>query len=269
MSAKPLLKWAGGKSNLLLQLQPLFPTAFRTYFEPSVGAGAVFFSLNLKKLSFLSDANPELMNVYEVVRQDPQALMRVLDEWAMCYSEEFFYSLRAADPSCAIERAAQFIFLNKTCFNGLYRQNSQGKFNVPFGKKEKCPTLYDKKNMLKAAQLLSRATLWTKDFEEVMSLAKKGDFIYCDPPYEPLSKTSSFNAYQGRGFSQADQVRLKEACLKAQQRGVWVVVSNSSAPFIRELYGDYPVHSVQAKRAINANAQQRGAIEEFAVLLRP
>lgn len=264
---KPVLKWAGGKSGLLPQLLPLFPKNFDRYFEPFFGGGAVFFSLGFAGESYLNDLNSELIDLYETVRDHPSQLISELDILAQKYSEEFYYRLREQNPNSKVLRAARTIFLNKTGFNGLYRQNSKGGFNVPFGKREKCPALYDSENLLKASCSLQHANLQSLDFEAVLDQAGRGDFVYCDPPYEPLSRTSSFNAYQGGGFSQAEQKRLKEACIRAQKRGANVVISNSSADFIKELYSDCISKSISARRAINSKGDSRGRIEELAILL--
>jgi DNA adenine methylase len=264
---KPVLKWAGGKSGLLPQLLPLFPKKFDRYFEPFFGGGAVFFSLGLNRKSYLNDINFELIDLYETVRDYPTQLMKELDTLAQKYSKEFYYQLREQNPKSKISRAARTIFLNKSGFNGLYRQNSKGGFNVPFGKREKCPALYDRQNLLRASSSLQHATLLSLDFETVIDKAGNGDFVYCDPPYEPLSRTSSFNTYQGAGFSQSEQKRLKEACIRAQMRGANILISNSSADFIKELYSDCEIISISAKRAINSKGDSRGKIEEIAVTL--
>jgi DNA adenine methylase len=263
---KPVLKWAGGKSGLLSQLLPLFPNKFSRYFEPFFGGGAVFFALGFSGECFLNDLNSELIELYETVRDEPDLLMKELDSLAESYSEEFYYQLRQQIPTLKIARAARTLFLNKVGFNGLYRQNSKGGFNVPFGKRKTCPALYEKENVLKASKLLKNATLQNKDFETLIDCAGSGDFVYCDPPYEPLSRTSSFNAYHGGGFSQAEQKRLKNACIRAHLRGATVVISNSSAEFIKDLYSDCEIVSISARRAINSKGHGRGKIEEIAVL---
>lgn len=264
---KPVIKWAGGKSGLLTQLFPLFPLSFVRYFEPFLGGGAVFFSLQFNGPSILNDRNAELIELYETVRDFPTPLMTALDEMANNYSEEFYYALRNQIPASQLLRSARTILLNKTGFNGLYRQNSKGGFNVPFGKKETCPKLYDKDNLLRASQALKHARLESRDFEAVIDQAGKDDFVYCDPPYEPLSRTSSFNAYHGGGFEQNQQIRLKAACRRAQERGAFVVISNSSARFIKDLYSDCEIRSISARRAINSKGNGRGKIEELAILL--
>lgn len=264
---RPPLKWAGGKSGLLSQIIPLFPQKFNRYFEPFFGGGAIFFSLDFKGKSFLNDSNKELVELYEVIRDDPQGLMVELNRLRHLYSETFYYELRRTTPSVALERAARTLFLNKTGFNGLYRQNSKGEFNVPFGKRLKCPSLYERENLLRTSQALTKSQLVCADFEIVLKKAGEGDLVYCDPPYEPLSKTSSFNAYQGVGFTQADQQRLKSSCLSARERGATVFISNSASDFIHELYADCRVHIVSARRAINSVARSRGPINEVLIEL--
>jgi DNA adenine methylase len=266
---RPVLKWAGGKSGLLSQLLPLFPGSFCRYFEPFFGGGAVYFALGFRGVSILNDSNPELVELYEVVRDVPHRLMCELDVLSSRYSEGFYYELRSTVPCTREARAARTIFLNKTGYNGLYRQNSKGMFNVPFGKRVRCPTLYQRDNLVRVAESLANARFHCFDFEEVIDGAGAGDFIYCDPPYEPLSRSSSFNAYQGGGFSQVDQIRLKDACMRARGRGAQVIISNSSAEFVKELYSDCCVEIVSARRAINSKGTSRGAVDEVAVLLTP
>lgn len=260
--ARPVLKWAGGKSQLLPQLIPFFPTQFNRYIEPFLGAGSVYFSLDPKCPALINDANPELYELYLVLRDHPAALCRLLDKYSRKYSEQFYYDLRASQPRNPISKAARFIFLNKTGFNGLYRLNSKGHFNVPFGKREKCPLLYDEENIKRVSERLKKSQIKNMDFEKVIRLAKKGDFVYCDPPYSPLSRTSSFNSYTAGGFSDQEQNRLKEACAEAAHRGAFVAVSNSSAPIILELFKDWKIHLIKARRSINSKSHLRGPIHE-------
>lgn len=261
--ARPILKWAGGKAQLLPQLLPHFPKQFNRYFEPFLGAGAIYFALDAKCPAIINDANPELYELYLVLRDHPNKLTRLLDKYARKYSENFYYDLRASQPRSPISKAARFIFLNKTGFNGLYRLNSRGQFNVPFGKREKCPQLYDSENVKRVTERLKKSQIKNCDFEKVIQMAKKGDFVYCDPPYSPLSRTSSFNSYTAGGFSDAEQVRLKNACNEAAKRGVFVAVSNSSAPLILNIYGDWRVHFIKARRSINSKSHLRGPIHEI------
>lgn len=265
--AKPVLKWAGGKASLLEQLVPLFPQNFNRYLEPFLGGGAVFLSLNPAVPAVLNELNQELFNLYCVIRDKPQELILEIESLRMRYSKEFYYQLRSESPGDALSRAARTLFLNKTGFNGLYRQNRRGEFNVPFGHNKKCPAIYSSENLILVSERLQKATLLNADFSVLLSQARAGDFVYCDPPYEPMSATSSFNSYTGGGFSRAEQIRLKEECAAAVERGAIVAISNSSAPFIRELYSEFQVEAIRARRAINSNPHKRGAIEELLILM--
>ncbi|MBI4406078.1 MAG: DNA adenine methylase [Deltaproteobacteria bacterium] len=263
----PVLKWAGGKARILPQLIPYFPAPFIRFLEPFVGAGAVFFSLSKKVPAVVNDSNAELVNLYEVIRDSPLELIAALDRLAHDYSEDFYYRVRAQRLPNKINQAARTIFLNKTGFNGLYRLNSKGAFNVPFGKRKKCPALYKRPNLLAVSERLNKARILNLDFGHVLAMARKGDFVYCDPPYEPLTLTSSFTAYTAGGFPASEQIRLKRACEKAVKRGAVVAVSNSSSPFIRELYSDWTIHRIAARRAINCKATRRGEIDEILAVL--
>lgn len=267
VKTKPILKWVGGKSSVITQIQPFFPKHPNRYFEPFLGGGAVFFNQNFSCDCFLNDSNSELIELYEVVRDTPSHLMKNLDELAIKYSEQFYYKIRGEIPLSKIARGARTVFLNKTGFNGLYRQNSKGGFNVPFGKRALCPALYDPQNLMRASEALKNATLTSLDFESVINQAEAGDFVYCDPPYEPLSRTSSFNSYQSGGFSQEDQRRLKNVCVEAQKRGVNVIISNSSADFIKNLYSNCTVELISARRSVNSKGGGRGKINEVVVIL--
>lgn len=191
--------------------------------------------------------------------------MEALDHLRRFYSESFYYNLRKARPDCKIEQAARTVYLNKTGFNGLYRQNSRGEFNVPFGKRERCPKLYDRENLLRAREKLTSAKLFSKDFEWILDTAKKGDFVYCDPPYEPISKTSSFNSYRQGGFSRNEQERLLVAAKRARNRGATVIISNSHSPFILDLYEDQTLHKLKARRSINSIGTRRKEIFEVLI----
>lgn len=265
---KPILKWAGGKSALIEQMAQYFPTDFNRYIEPFFGGGALYFSLEKLVPAILNDINSELTQCYTVVKDQPQELMSALDDLHQNYSEEFYYKLRAAIPECKIARAARTIFLNKTGFNGLYRQNAKGLFNVPFGKRQKCPALYDKKNLLEVSSRLSKAQFLNTDFSEIIEMAKDGDFVYCDPPYEPISSTSSFNRYFTDGFTFNDQKRLFDSCVLAAGRGATVAVSNSCSPAILELYKGHTINFVKARRNINSKARARGEIDEVLIVLK-
>jgi DNA adenine methylase len=264
---RPILKWAGGKSSLLSQLVPHFPKKFNRYMEPFFGGGAVFFSLAEGIPAIINDSNPNLFNLYSVIRDFPHELNEILKLYTEKYSEEFYYELRNTKVENKIEEAAKTLFLNKTCFNGLYRQNSKGEFNVPFGKRIKCPALSNLENILFVSQKLKKANLFNEDFEKILSISCAGDFIYCDPPYEPLSRTSSFNSYTGLGFSQKDQERLYESVKQASLKGATIALSHSSAPFILNLYKEFKIHKILARRSINSNGAKRGKINEVLILI--
>jgi DNA adenine methylase len=264
--AKPPLKWAGGKSQLLSQLIDNFPNRFERLIEPFLGGAAVSLSLTQGTSALLNDSNFEIINLYSVIKTNPNELMNELDRLSTLYSREFYYQLRSEAPDSAVEQAARTLFLNKTGFNGLYRQNRQGKFNVPFGHRRTCPALYDAENLKKVSLRLQSAELRHGDFGQVIAEAGCGDFVYCDPPYEPLSPTSSFNAYTRGGFSRDEQRRLHSACLNAAQRGAFVAISNSASPFILDLFAGHDVRTVNARRAINSKGNGRGVIEEVLVL---
>lgn len=263
---KPILKWAGGKSAVLPQLIQHFPKSFDRFVEPFFGGGAVFFALNPTVPAIANDVNPELIELYTVVRDTPTLLIKKLDELTGLYSEPFYYQLRAANPSTSADRAARTIFLNKCGFNGLYRQNKKGEFNSPFGKRIKCPQLYDRNNLLRASDHLRNVNLCCSDFEEIIDRCGQGDLVYCDPPYEPISATASFTAYSQSGFTQNDQKRLHEAVKRAVRRGAAVYLSNSSARFVLDLYREWDVKEVEARRAINSNGSGRGVVVEVLVV---
>lgn len=260
--AKPILKWAGGKTSLMPQLVKHFPPKFERYIEPFFGGGAVFLGLPQHTQSIVNDVNSEITNFYEVVRDQPEKLMKAIDELGCRYSEKFYYQVRMMKPRSALQKAARTLFLNKTCYNGLYRLNSRGEFNVPFGKRERLPRLYDSQNILTVSRKLKKTAIWNADFEKVIEEAGKGDFVYCDPPYEPLSSTSSFNAYTGKGFTKDDQVRLFEVCCRAVQRGAKIAVSNSASPFVKKLFQDWELVSISCRRSINSKGDRRGQIQE-------
>ncbi len=266
--AKPVLKWAGGKSGILHDIVANFPNQFERYFEPFLGGAAVFLALEKRVPVILNELNPEIVNMYRVVRDFPGELMVSLDVHESLYSEEYYYAVRAMKPTNFIEMAARTVFLNKTGFNGLYRQNSKGEFNVPFGKRSKCPALYVSSNLFLVSEKLRGIEFMNGDFELALAHAREGDFVYCDPPYEPVSRTSSFNSYTHTGFSQADQTRLHKACELAVRRGATVAVSNSAASFIKTLYVGWDVRMVKANRAINSRGDSRGAVDEVLVLMR-
>lgn len=220
-------------------------------------------ALGDSKRSVINDVNSEITNLYETIRDQPVTLMSELDALGKKYSEKFYYELRSSQPRSKARKAARTLFLNKTCFNGLYRQNSRGEFNVPFGKRNRLPKLYDRHHILELSKRLKKTKLLNTDFEEVMNLAGPGDFVYCDPPYEPLSLTSSFNSYTQGGFTKKDQVRLLKSAERAVARGAKVAISNSSAPFVQKLFRDWEVVTIISRRSINSKGDRRGFVEEI------
>lgn len=264
--AQPFLKWAGGKRQLLPQLLSHVPADYGTYLEPFVGAGALFFALPPHK-SEISDINPELINAYRQLQKAPDAVLRFL---ATCRNDEkFYYTLRACDVGTLTpaERAGRLIYLNRTCFNGLYRENRSGKFNVPFGH-YKNPNFYDPQLLHAVSAFLKGVRIHEEDFSWVEAKARPGDFVYFDPPYHPLSPTSSFTSYSKGSFSAADQVRLRDTFIRLTEKKVHCLLSNSCCDFILDLYGDqrwFTVETVLASRNINANSEGRGKVKEVCI----
>jgi DNA adenine methylase len=265
------LKWAGGKLQLIEQFENLFPHNFRNYYEPFIGSGAVFFYVKSKlkpNKVILSDTNEELINCFCVVRDKPSELVELLLNHRKKHSKEYYYSVRSMESSTldSLDRAARLIYLNKTCFNGLYRVNSKGQFNVPFGDYEN-PSIFDKNVLFQASQLLQGVHLQVMTFEKVLDFAGKDDFVYFDPPYIPLSKTSSFTRYSKSDFSMMEQKRLSEVFRILDSRGCFVMLSNSDHALTRELYRHYEKNTVivRAKRMINSVGSGRGAINEVVV----
>jgi len=276
--AAPFLKWAGGKRGLIAQLQPLLPIRFRRYVEPFLGGGALFFHLwnlgHLRAGAVLNDLNPELMNCYRVV-QDPRQLedlLALLREHARHVADAaYYYRLRAQDRAADFaqrppaERAARTIFLNHTCYNGLYRLNRRGQFNVPYGKWRRPPRVFDEANLRACHRALQCAELRQEDFAACLDWAQAGDFVYLDPPYDPLSPTSSFTTYTGTPFTEADQRRLADLFRALDSKGCAVMLTNSATPLVGKLFGGYRCHEIEARRAINSVASRRGPIPELVI----
>jgi len=265
---RPFLKWAGGKNGLLRQYQPYFPKEFRTYFEPFLGGGAVFFHL-LPEKAFLSDINFELVNAYQVVVFDLDKLISLLTEHQSNHSPEYYYQIRGCNPGDLIEKAARFIYLNKTCFNGTHRVNKKGEFNTPIGRDRNGHSQYVcDVDGLKSASLALRksAYLDTSDFTLVGSTAEKGDFVYFDPPYHPVSETAKFTSYSANGFDKCDQIALAAVFKSLAERKVKVMLSNSDCPLIWELYKGFEIVSINATRSINSDGQKRGKVGEILVV---
>lgn len=262
--SKPFLKWVGGKRQLLPELLRHVPPKFGRYFEPFLGGGALFFALRPTN-ALLNDKNMRLMRTYKSIRYDVEAVIQLLCKYP--YQSEFFYSMRKKDIDAAsdTEVAAWFIYLNKSGFNGLYRVNKQNCFNVPFGRHSK-PTICDVCTLRACSNALDHAELMSLDFETAVSNARKGDFVYFDPPYVPITATSNFTSYTLDGFGLEDQKRLRNTALKLKNKGVHVLLSNSATPLVRELYrGGFEVIEVKAKRRVNRNASGRGEISELII----
>lgn len=271
LKAEPFLKWAGGKGQLLRQYEAYFPEKFNNYLEPFVGGGAVFFHLyntgrlNNGKRIILIDSNDELINCYRVIKEDVGQLINLLNSSKFANKEKIFYRIRAEEPTDKIERAARTIYLNKTCFNGLYRVNSKGKFNVPFGR-YKNPVICNADNLRAVSMALKNVEILCDDFTACLEFAKKDDFVYFDPPYQPLNKTSSFTSYTKESFNEEHQKKLSELYCKLDNRGCKVMLSNSDTRFIAKLYAGFKIKRVLAKRAINCKASGRGEISELVIL---
>jgi DNA adenine methylase len=267
IECRPFLKWAGGKTQLLPALLKRAPTSYNRYLEPFLGGGALYFSMQ-PKAAYLADFNPELINCFEVVRSNLAELKEELKKYR--YDKDMFYEVRELDrqadytSTSPVARAARFIYLNKTCFNGLYRVNSKGHFNVPFGA-YKDPTILDVPNLTACSNALQSAVLKTGSFEEIIDVAERGDFVYFDPPYAPTSETADFTQYVSGGFDESSQELLLLTCLKLHQRGVHWMLSNSNTNIIQELYRGFKVETVEAGRSINSKAEKRGPILELII----
>ena len=267
--AAPFVKWVGGTGRLLSQLRPLLPRGIERmrHVEPFVGGGALFFARRPSR-ALLTDINPSLIGTYTAIRDDVGAVIDALGSLAKQHSKERYYEVRAryneARGVTTARRAAMFIYLNKTCFNGLHRVNRKGEFNVPVGA-YKNPRILNEDALTAASEALRGATLRCTPFEALLEHAKPGDFIYFDPPYEPVSQTASFTSYARDGFSREDQVRLRDTYKALDRRGCKLMLSNSDVPFIREIYEHFDVTTVAAPRAINCDATKRGKVREVVV----
>ncbi len=269
VSPRPFLKWAGGKTQLIQQYRPLFPTDFENYYEPFLGGGAVFFYLFDQPRSplqaVLSDVNEELINMYRCVRDDVENLIKELENHQTQHDSEYYYKIRAQKNTKPLKKAARIIYLNKTCFNGLYRENSKGEFNVPIGR-YKNPNICNSDLLRIDSRALQSVKLEVRDFEKILDEAKSNqDFVYFDPPYYPLSNTSQFTAYSRHNFNEEDQIRLRDIFVELANRGVKVMLSNSDCQFIRDLYQPFQIHQVLATRSINSKGTHRGKISEVVV----
>jgi len=266
---KPILKWAGGKRQLLPNIISLFPKHYKelTYHEPFVGSGAVFFTIE-PKTGTINDINHHLINFFKIVRDKPEDLIQEASKYK--YEKETYYMLRDRfneEEITDLERAALFLYFNKTGFNGLWRVNSKGKFNVPFGR-YKNPTIVPEEKIRESSKVLENSDILCTDFTYIIEAAEEGDLCYFDPPYEPVSETSYFTSYTAKGFDMKEQERLSSTCKKLDEKGVYFVLSNSHVKQIVDLYETNPrfnVEIVQARRAINSKATKRGPINEILV----
>lgn len=267
----PFVKWVGGKRQLLPEIEKQMPApgSYTRYYEPFVGGGAVFLHTQPNK-AVVNDYNSDLINAYEIIKNDVESL--ILDLKTHKNEEQYFYNLRDLDRTedydglSNIKKASRLIFLNKTCYNGLYRVNSQGFFNTPFGK-YKNPNIVNEYTLRALNHYFNSKDIkfLTGDFEASLANIRKGSFVYLDPPYAPISPTANYTGYTLLGFNDDDQIRLKKLCDKLDKKGVKFLLSNSNVPFIQELYKDYTIDIVDAKRSINSNASKRGSVEEVLV----
>lgn len=266
----PVVKWVGGKRQLISEISKYYPKFSGTYFEPFLGGAAVLFHFQ-PKFAIVNDNNAELVNLYNIIKNNPEDL--ILDLKKHINDKEYYYEIRAIDRDkdkynllTPIERASRILFLNKTCYNGLFRVNSAGEFNTPFGK-YKNPNIVNEIIINAVSRYFNNAeiSILNTDFENSVKSAKNGDFVYFDPPYDPISDSSNFTGYTKIGFDRAEQQRLKELCDDLSNRDVKFLLSNSATDFIWELYKDYNRNKITATRAINSKAEGRGVVEEVLV----
>lgn len=266
----PVVKWVGGKRQLLDDLTPLFPKRILSYCEPFLGGGAVLFKLQ-PRVAYINDINSELMQMYGVIRDNVEELIIALSKHPN--EAEHFYSVRDWDRDkeryqklSRVDRAARMIYLNKTCYNGLFRVNNAGEFNSPFGH-YKNPNIVNAPTLRAVSSYFQKAeiTFSSMDYSEVLEKVPRGTFVYLDPPYDPVSETANFTGYSKGGFDQTEQIRLRECCDELNERGIKFMLSNSATDFIKSQYNAYNITVVKAKRAINSDATKRGEVEEVVV----
>lgn len=268
--AAPVLKWVGGKRQLMSEIEKVLPKTYTTYYEPFIGGGAVLFELQPNK-AVINDVNVELINLYNVIKDDVELLIEDLRKHEN--TPEYFYGIREQDRDrneyeklSKIEKASRIVYLNKTCFNGLFRVNKAGEFNSPFGK-YKNPNIVDEVTLRAVSKYFNKSDIkiLNCDFEQSLRNIRKGSFVYLDPPYDPVSSSANFTGYDKGGFNRDEQIRLKKLCDKLDKKGVKFLLSNSATDFIKELYKDYTIKIVKAKRAINSNGNSRGEVDEVLV----
>ena len=270
--AKPIVKWAGGKTRLVPKLLERIPSEVRTYVEPFAGGAALFFALasgvdaGTRKVSraILADQNEELIACYRAVKDDVDAVIEALGAYR--YDKDLFYETRDRDTRAMtdVARAARLLFLNRTCFNGLWRVNASGKFNVPFGR-YKNPRILNEARLRTASAALARTKLVRGDFAQATRGLGEGDFVYFDPPYAPVSKTAAFTTYAAGGFDHDDQLRLVAELRRLRDCGALAMLSNADTPETRALYADFAVHVVHVPRSINSDVTKRGDAREVIV----
>ena len=270
--AKPFVKWAGGKRQIIDKLKQYVPDEYNTYYEPFIGGGALLFELAPKN-AVINDSNEELMNVYKCLCDEEKfkKMCSLLNHYETEHSEDFYYEIRNKDKNkntynrlSDYTKAARTIYLNKACFNGLYRVNKKNEFNVPFGKKTKVNT-YEGSNLITVSNYLTmnNIKILSVDFEEAVKDVKEKDFVYFDPPYD--SETSTFNSYTEEGFSKDEQIRLAKVFKELDRKGAFVMLSNHNTSIINDLYKEYNIHLIEAKRNINSNGKKRGKVEEVII----
>ncbi len=270
---RPLLKWVGGKRQLLAHLIPQVPKNLAVYAEPFAGGAALFFALMSEteqgvrriRRTVLCDQNADLIACYRAVRSEVDAVIEALTQFR--YDKDLFYEVRAqkTDGMSDVERAARLIFLNRTCFNGLFRVNSKGEFNVPFGRYVN-PKIVDVPRLRRVSRALADAEIQCGDYEGVVRKLHKNSFVYFDPPYAPVSRTANFTAYAKAGFSFEEQERLAQNVHRLSKLGVHCMVSNADTPEMRALYRPYALYILRARRSVNSNSKRRGAVNELLVL---
>lgn len=267
----PFLKWVGGKRQLVPEIKKILPKGMArlVYYEPFIGGGALLFELQPGR-AVINDYNEELVNVYRVIKDHPEELIEDLRKHEN--TAEYFYEIRSIDRTALfdnlteIERASRIIYLNKTCFNGLYRVNNAGEFNVPFGK-YKNPNIVNKPVIKAVSRYLNTADIQilNGDYEEALADIPLNSFVYFDPPYYPISESSNFTGYVQGGWAKNDQIRLRNVCDSLNERGIKFLLSNSSADFIKDIYSNYDIHIVKATRSVNSDSTKRGQIDEFLI----
>lgn len=269
----PVVKWVGGKRQIIDEIITYVPDSFSTYYEPFLGGGAVLFELQPKK-AVVNDVNEELMNIYEVIKDNADELIEGLKRHKIKNDKAYFYEIRELDRNreqynllTPVERASRIIYLNKTCYNGLFRVNKSGEFNAPFGN-YKNPNIVNETTLRAVSAYFNKAKIrfTCQDFEDALKWSRKGAFVYLDPPYDPVSETASFTGYDKGGFDRNEQIRLKKTCDKLNKKGIKFLLSNSATDFIMDLYQDYKIEVIQAKRAINSKADRRGNVDEVLVM---